>query len=164
MAKEYRFVVDINVGRLATWLRVMGYDTVFPAAAQNQVSDNDLVRIALGEDRVLVTRDAGFSLRRAARQGQMRVVHIVDDGLQAQLRQLVRELDLDSQGGFSRCVICNELLNFAAKTEVAHRVPPYVYQSQRSFMECPPCRRVYWRGTHWSSMVSRLDQVIQGAR
>jgi len=157
MAKEYRFVVDINVGRLAKWLRVMGYDTLFP----REGSDNDLVRIALGEDRVLVTRDAGFSLRRAARQGQMRVVQIVDDDLRGQLRQLVQELRLDSQGGFSRCVLCNELLSLAAKAEVADRVPPYVYRNQQSFMECPRCCRVYWRGTHWSSMVFLLDQVNQ---
>ena len=159
MAKEYRFVVDINVGRLAKWLRVMGYDTVFP----RESSDNDLVRIALREDRVLVTRDAGFSLRRAARQGQMRVVQIVDDDLRGQLRQLVRELKLDSQGGFSRCVLCNELLSLAAKAEVTGRVPPYVYQNQQRFMECLQCCRVYWRGTHWSSMVSLLDQVNEEA-
>lgn len=159
MATEYRFVVDINVGRLAKWLRVMGYDTLFPRDA----NDNDLVRIALREDRVLVTRDAGFSLRRAARQGQMHVVHIVDDDLRGQLRQLVRELKLDSQGGFSRCVLCNELLSLAAKVELVDRVPPYVYQNQQSFMECPRCRRVYWRGTHWASMVSQLEQVNKEA-
>ncbi len=159
MAKEYRFVVDINVGRLAKWLRVMGYDTLFP----REGGDNGLVRIALREDRVLVTRDAGFSRRRAVRQGQMRVVQIVDDDLRGQLRQLVRELKLDLQAGFSRCVLCNELLIFAAKAEVADRVPPYVYQNQQSFMECPRCCRVYWRGTHWASMVSQLDQVNQEA-
>ena len=159
MAAEYRFVVDINVGRLAKWLRVMGYDTVFP----REGGDNDLVRIALREDRVLVTRDAGFSLRRAVRQGQMRVVRIMDDDLRGQLSQLVRELKLDLKGGFSRCVCCNELLHPAAMENVAGRVPPYVYQNHQDFMECPQCRRLYWRGTHWSSMISQLDQVYQEA-
>lgn len=159
MAKEYRFVVDINVGRLAKWLRVMGYDTLFP----REGGDKDLVRIALREDRVLVTRDAGFSLRRAARQGQMHVVQIVEDGLLGQLRQLVRELKLDSRGGFSRCVLCNELLRAVAKADLADRIPPYVYQCQRSFMECPRCHRVYWRGTHWASMVLQLDEVNKEA-
>ena len=87
MAIANRFVVDLNVGRLAKWLRAMGYDTVFPRDSD----DNDLVRIALREGRILVTRDAGFNLRRAARQGQMRVLQIVDDDLRRQLRQLVQD-------------------------------------------------------------------------
>ena len=79
MAIQYRFVVDVNVGRLAKWLRVMGYDAIFPREA----ADNDLVRLALRANRVLVTRDAGFSRRRAARQGLMRVIHIEDDDLRS---------------------------------------------------------------------------------
>ena len=157
MATEYRFVVDVNVGRLATWLRVMGYDTVFP----REGDDNDLVRIALREGRVLVTRDAAIGMRRAARQGLMCVVCIVDDDLRSQLRQLARDLELDLKGRFSRCVRCNELLHEAPREAVAGRVPPYVYQNQRSFMECPQCSRLYWRGSHWSGMISQLNHACQ---
>jgi uncharacterized protein with PIN domain len=159
MAADPRFVVDINVGRLATWLRVMGYDTLFPRAAD----DNDLVRIALRDGRVLVTRDAGFGQRRAVRNGQMRVVRVEADDLQSQLRQLVRDLKLDLDGGFSRCVRCNEPLNPLDKKDVAGRVPPYVFRNHRKFMECSGCRRLYWRGTHWAKMVAELDQVCQEA-
>ena len=157
MAAQYRFVVDVNVGRLAKWLRVMGYDAIFP----REGDDNDLVRIALRENRVLVTRDAGFGLRRAARQGQMRVIHIEDDGLRGQLRQLIRDLALNWEGGFSRCVRCNQLLEPVERKDVASRVPPYVFQNHLNFMECCQCRRLYWRGTHWSGMVSQLAQVYQ---
>ena len=65
METSPRFVVDINVGRLAKWLRVMGYDTIFP----KENGDNVLVRIALRENRVLVTRDSGTALRRVVRLG-----------------------------------------------------------------------------------------------
>ena len=61
-------MVDINVGRLAKWLRAMGYDTIFP----KENGDNELVRIALRENRVLVTRDAGIALRRVVRLGRCR--------------------------------------------------------------------------------------------
>jgi uncharacterized protein with PIN domain len=157
MAAEHRFVVDINVGRLAKWLRVMGYDTVFPRGG----NDNDLVRIALREGRVLVTRDAGISARRAARQEQMRMVYILDHDLRSQLRQLVRDLNLDLEGGFSRCVLCNEPLHPVEREVVADRLPPYVFRSHQHFMECPQCSRLYWRGTHWSAMIAELDQVYQ---
>ena len=157
MEQQPRFVVDVNVGRLATWLRVMGYDTLFP----QEKGDNELVRLALREGRVLVTRDSDFAVRRAVRLGQMRVVQIVDDDLLGQLRQLVRELGLKPGGGFSRCVRCNEPLRAVAKDDVAHRLPSYVRLTQSKFMQCPGCRRVYWRGTHWSNMVSELQQVYE---
>ena len=152
----HRFVADVNVGRLAKWLRIMGYDTLFP----REGGDNELVRIALREGRVLVTRDAGITQRRAVRLQQMQVVRINDDDPRVQLRQLVRELNLDLTGEFSRCVRCNEVLDSIAKEDVAKRLPPYVLQTQSHFMECPQCFRLYWRGTHWSNMRSELDQAL----
>ncbi len=154
---QHRFVVDVNVGRLAKWLRVLGYDTVFPRNAD----DNGLMRIALREGRVLVTRDAAFSLRRAVRQGQMRVVQILDQDLKGQLRQLVREMGLEPKGRFSRCVVCNEPLYSVAKEKVADRLPPYVSENHSEFVECPQCHRLYWRGTHWSAMCSEIEQVYR---
>src|SRR5918996_2214260 len=121
MATMPRFIVDVNVGRLAKWLRVMGYDTLFP----QENSDNELVRIALRENRVLVTRDSGIAQRRAARLGQMKVVQIKDDNLRSQLQQLVRDLGLNLDNGFSRCVLCNHLLDPADREDVAQRLPPY---------------------------------------
>ena len=114
---QHRFVIDVNVGRLAKWLRVLGYDTVFPRHAD----DNDLVRIALREGRVLVTRDVGISLRRAVRQGQLLVVQILNQDLNGQLRQLVRELGLELKNRFSRCLVCNETLHSVTKEKVADR-------------------------------------------
>ncbi len=157
MPGEPRFVVDVNVGRLAKWLRVMGYDTLFPRAE----TDNELVRIALREGRVLVTRDSGLALRRAARLGQMRVLYIVNDDLRSQLRQLVRDLNLNPANGFSRCVRCNQPLESVAKAEVADRLPAYFGQTQCKFMRCPDCQRIYWRGTHWSNMMAELAEVYQ---
>jgi len=155
-----RFVVDVNVGRLAKWLRVMGYDTVF----LRDGDDNELVRIALREGRVLLTRDAELANRRAVKLGQMRVVKIEGDDLRGQLRQLVRELSLNLWAGFTRCVRCNEPLRPVDKQQVAGRVPAYVFEHQCQFMECPRCRRLYWRGTHWSNMASELERVYQEVR
>ena len=157
MANDSRFVVDVNVGRLAKWLRVMGYDTLFP----RERGDNQLVRIALQERRILVTRDAGIPLRRAVRLGQMQVVHILHDDLRSQLRQLVREHQLSLNGGFSRCVRCNDPLHPIPQGQVTERVPPYVLEIQSTFMECPRCLRLYWRGTHWANMMSELCRVYQ---
>ena len=154
-----RFVVDVNVGRLAKWLRAMGYDTIFP----EENGDNELVRIALRENRVLVTRDAGIALRRVVRLGQMSVALIEKDDLRSQLKQLVQDLELDLSGGFSLCVCCNEPLYPIDKQDVADRLPPYVLLTQPKFFQCPECRRVYWPGTHLANMKSELSQVYQEA-
>ena len=122
-------MVDINVGRLAKWLRAMGYDTIFP----KENGDNELVRIALRENRVLVTRDAGIALRRVVRLGQMSVALIEKDDLRSQLKQLVQDLELNLSGGFSLCVCCNEPLHSIAKQDVAALLPPYVLLTQPSF-------------------------------
>jgi uncharacterized protein len=156
---EPRFVVDLNVGRLATWLRAMGYDTLFPPEG----GDNQLVRLALREDRVLLTRDAGIAHRRSARLGQLRLVQISDHRLDGQLRQVVRELSLDLEGGFSRCVRCNTALGPVSKQAVAERLPPYVLQTQSQFMECSHCQRLYWRGTHWANMMAELGRICAKA-
>ena len=155
MRNEPRVAVDINVGNLTKWLRVMGYDTLFP----KEIDDNGLVRIALRDGRILVTRDSGFARRRAVRLGQLQVVEISGDDLDGQLRQLALELDLGLQGIFSRCVLCNELLAKVLREDVAGRLPPYVHRTQRNFRECPNCLRLYWQGTHWSNMVSTLTRV-----
>ena len=152
-------MVDINVGRLAKWLRAMGYDTIFP----KENGDNELVRIALRENRVLVTRDAGIALRRVVRLGQMSVALIEKDDLRSQLKQLVQDLELDLSGGFSLCVCCNEPLHSIDKQDVADLLPPYVLLTPPKLFECPECRRVYWPGTHWANMKSELSQVYQEA-
>ena len=149
---EPRFIVDVNVGRLATWLRIMGYDTVF----QDPVEDDELVRVALREGRVIVTRDGGLAERRLAATGRIKVVLVRDDEIRRQLDQVRQELDLDGRNGFSRCVRCNEALGARPKGSVEGLVPPYVYCTQDSFMGCSSCGRVYWRGTHWDKMCREL--------
>jgi len=152
-----KFIVDVNVGRLATWLRIMGYDAAFPRTA----SDNELVRLALKQDRMLITRDSGFLLRRCVRLGQMRMLYVVADDLRGQLRQLIRELHLNLDGGFSRCLRCNEPLEPVDKAAVADHLPDYVARTQTVFSQCSSCHRVYWPGTHWSNMISELARANQ---
>ncbi len=156
---ELRFIVDANVGRLATWLRVMGYDASFV----HGIGDNDLIRMALREQRVIVTRDRHIPRRRLVTQGHLRVALVTSDNLWDQLRQIVAQLGLVSQGSFTRCVECNAPLHDLSRDAVRERVPPYVFQTQQEFQECPVCRRVYWRGTHWANMRRELGRVRETA-
>jgi uncharacterized protein with PIN domain len=152
---EPRFLVDINVGRLAKWLRVLGYD----ALLAQHLDDEGLVRQSVQEGRVLLTRDRRIFQRRAAASGELKALLIRSDTLGGQLRQAVAELGLRTDLGFSRCLSCNQVLAPVAKELVQEEVPPHVYRTQQEFRRCPSCGRVYWRGTHWRNMLRELHGV-----
>ena len=150
-----RFIVDANVGRLARWLRIMGYDALFVPG----IEDAELVRLALRERRAIITRDRLVMRRRAIAFGPLSALLVGSDRLVEQLRQVIEAFGLDASGGFSRCVECNEALQAVEREEAHGRVPAYVYETQDTFVECPSCRRLYWRGTHWHNMVRELATV-----
>ncbi len=153
-----RFLIDINAGALTRWLRAMGYDAVcFPEA-----TDAELAAIAMREGRVLVTRDRGFPRLRAAAEGRLRVVFLREQEPMAQMRQVVAGLSLSADGrAFTLCLRCNEALRDRSRASVEGLVPPFVFETQRWFKECPACGKLYWRGTHWQRMREAL--AVAGA-
>ena len=152
-----RFLVDNNVGKLAKWLRMMGYD----AMLFDDKDDGEMVKIALSESRVILTKDTQFMKRRVITTGKVRAVLIEDDNPKAQLPYVVSTLALDCQfRPFSLCLECNQELVGRTKEEVRNLVPPYVFKTQNQYMECPTCHRIYWRGTHWQAMSKKLEQFM----
>ncbi|RJQ40566.1 MAG: hypothetical protein C4555_01365 [Dehalococcoidia bacterium] len=150
-------MVDANAGKLARWLRMMGYDAVFFANGE----DAEMISRALKENRILITRDSHIAERWVATSGRLRVVLLESDQPEKQIRQVISELGLDSHfEPFSRCLECNQPLEAREKEAVKTKVPPYVYRIQTSFLECPACGRVYWRGTHWEAMRRRLEKFF----
>jgi len=143
-----RFLADGMLGRLARWLRLLGYDTAYDNAAD----DLELARRARAEDRVLLTRDRELAARRG-----LRTLLIESEVLQEQVRQVQQVWGPAPDPALSRCSLCNALLEPAAHAEVAERVPPYVLRTQERFCVCPTCGRAYWAGTH----VERMRQWIE---
>jgi len=139
------------LGRLAKWLRVLGYDTVFSPS----LDDPELACIARAEQRVLLTRDTALARRKG-----LRAVLIRSDQPREQLLQVVTELDKPLAGAtLSRCLRCNSALLDVSREVVAGLVPPYVLATQTAFRRCPRCGRVYWRGTHWQRMQERIREL-----
>ncbi|HUY73389.1 MAG TPA: DUF5615 family PIN-like protein [Candidatus Dormibacteraeota bacterium] len=143
-----RFVADCNVGRLARWLRALGYD----ASYHVRIEDAELVREAAAEDRVLLTRDRDLTRRRVVQTGLVHAILIRDDDVTGQLRQVFSELGLELKEALTRCIECNAELEERAPAVVADRVPIYVRRTQTRYSECPQCARIYWAGTHWQHM------------
>lgn len=145
-----RFLADNMLGRLATWLRLLGYDTAYLPHAD----DPELARVARTEDRILLTRDVELTRRRGVRH-----VLIESDQVEEQLHQVFRALNLSARQAFSRCAECNLPLDRVNKETVRGEVPPYVFQMQERFLRCPHCQRVYWRGTHWAHMLAQIEDL-----
>ena len=154
-----KFLVDLNVGRLARWLRILGYDALFIPHAD----DRKLVEVAMREGRVLLTKDRHILERRVVTTGELKAILVQGDDVMTQLRHVASEMALDRGNAFSQCVECDLPLRDRPKETVAGVVPPYVFQTQESFMECPACGRVYWQGTHWNRMREELARLLPAA-
>ncbi len=156
---DLKFIVDHNVGKLAKWLRMMGYDTLFFDLGD----DSDMVATALSEGRIILTRDTEIMRRRVVTTGRLKVILIQSEEPQLQMRQVVEALGLDCQfRPFTLCLECNQPLVERDKQEVKDLVPPYVFRTQSQYMQCPACRRIYWQGTHWKAMTRRLEKFVKG--
>jgi len=137
------------LGRLATWLRLMGFDTTYGS----HLSARALVRHARDEGRIILTRDR--RLRRVSEPPPM--LFIISDHFRDQLRQVVDAFQLDPfSRTFTRCARCNVLVLPIDKAAVADRVPPYVLATQERFVHCPRCRRIYWPATHSDHLQAEL--------
>ena len=141
------------LGRLAKWLRLLGYDTAYLRDAD----DPNLARMARAQNRVLLTRDVELT-----RRCGLRAVLIESERVDAQVRQVLATLNLTPQETFSRCAECNAPLEAASRDALRDAVPPYVFQTQDTFRRCPACARMYWRGTHWARMLATLHDLDLG--
>ena len=150
------FMADQNVGKLARWLRMLGFDTVF----FDGPDDGQLVRLALEQDGVILTRDTRIMKRKLVTSGRLKAVLLVSDRPEEQICQVITSLGLkDRFRPFTLCIEDNHPLEERNKEVVKDRVPPYVFKTQQRFMQCPHCHRIYWRGTHWQAMAARLEKL-----
>lgn len=152
-AGEVRFVADVMLGRLARWLRALGYDTLY----FHDAPDGRLLGTALREGRRLLTRDLGLA-RRAADVGLL----IASDDLDAQIRQVMTACGLLARAPLRRCLVCNGRLAASAPDAVQDRVPAYTFATQHTFWTCTGCGRVFWRGTHAAAILERLRPYLDG--
>lgn len=147
-----KWLVTHECGRLARWLRLMGYDTVWA----KDVPLSALYQQAYNDQRIVVTRN-----RHVGASCLVRVIQLRSPLLEAQLQQLMQELDLvlDDARLLSRCDRCNVEVAPIERSQVNGQVPPYVYATQQQFTVCPSCQRIYWAATHWQRVRACLNRL-----
>ncbi len=149
-----RFFCDAMLGRLARWLRALGFDTAYEA----HIADDELASRAGSEGRLVLTRDR----RLAGEQNAKGVLVIAADRPVAQLREVFSRLTLDVPDRlFTRCTICNTQLEPLPADEARARVPSNVLARHTDFTRCPTCGRIYWEGGHARRMRERMMDAFR---
>lgn len=148
-----RFLADAMLGRLARWLRVLGFDTHY----NPMQDDHELVRLADRERRVLLTRDRHLVEHLRPDQGLL----LQEEKPLAQLQEVIERCRPPRPAAlFTRCLRCNREL-VAATAEQRRRVPARAQDLPGPVLYCPACERLYWSGSHTRRMRNRLAATLQ---
>lgn len=150
---DFRFVLDTHLGRLATYLRMLGFDTSYGTNRE----DKDLSRISQSEERILLTRDCGLLKRSAVTYGYF--VRATEP--KQQVVEVLRRFNLFSAASpFRRCLRCNALLNSVPKQTVIERLQTKTRRYYDEFRICPACNRIYWAGSHYEHMQHFVQRIL----
>lgn len=147
-----KFIADVMLGRLAKWLRILGYDTLY----DSHFSDDDLFFKAHQQKRILLTRDSEL----AKRMNPEYCLFITESSVPEQVKQVVEHCHLNTEDYiFSRCTLCNNLIKSIAKALVKDRVPDFVFDSIDKFYYCERCDKIYWAGSHIKLVRQALSKI-----
>lgn len=147
-----RFALDVHLGKLARGLRLLGFDTRWNSHA----SDEELVQTALGEHRILLTRDRGLLKRSAVTHGYL----VRETAWRAQTQEVLRRFDLfEAIEPFRRCLECNGQLEPVAKADVEDQLSARTRREYDEFRRCLGCGRIYWRGSHFDRLRTVVDDL-----
>ncbi len=149
-----RFICDDNLGKLAKYLRILGFDAFF----QENVSDPELMRVAAAQERYLLTRDHHL-IQFSHPYG---ILVLEDDDPLGQLSVTVKSLNLRIDPGllFQRCSRCNEIALPVDRDSVKNQIFPFILRTQNEISRCPSCGRFYWKGSHYKRLLRQLRKAI----
>ena len=148
-----RFIADVMLGRLARWLRLLGFDTLY----YHDINDTQIIRIAKDQGRVILTRDTRLVKIKGIKDY---LLIRANDSFQ-QLLEVIRALNLKDFYLLGRCVSCNgRLSRLPDKTEIKDAVPDFVFLNFHSFLKCRSCGKIYWEGTHPKLFREKLAEVL----
>lgn len=151
MLEDVKFLVDHMLGKLAKYLRFLGYDTYYPTG---RMSDDEILALAKKEGRIIITRD-----RELARRSNG--LYVESEDYKEQLKSVIKKFKLDDENLLSRCSICNVPLVKVEKEKLRDKIPPYVYEHNDEFYMCPNCGRVYWYGTHTQRIEEKIKSILE---
>jgi len=149
-----KFIADRMLGKLVKELRMLGYDTIY-YRGENAYS---LIKMAREESRVILTRNTKL----LPKSPEDRIIRIIENKPSHQVRELIQKkiISLKEEDLFTRCLLCNLLLNEIPREEAEGKVPDFIFCQQREFFQCPQCLRIYWKGSHQDHMQKKVEELF----
>ena len=151
--REPKFILDVHLGRLAKYLRVMGFDTLY----KNNYSDDNIADISSKEKRIILTRDKGLLMRNSVQRGYW----VRNTNVKDQTFEILRRFNLINQvNPFKRCMECNGVIEPVKKETIVDLIQPGTRKYFDEFFRCTGCKKIYWKGSHYGRMNEFISQVI----
>jgi uncharacterized protein with PIN domain len=149
-----RFVVDVHLGKLATHMRLLGFDTLY----ENNYSDPELASLSHQQERILLTRDIGLLKRSVITYGYW----VRNQDPQLQLQEVLNRFALFSFiSPFTRCVRCNGLTISVNKGDIQEQLEPLTKKYYHEFYQCTDCHQIYWKGSHYAKLKRWIEKITQ---
>ena len=147
-----KFIADVHLGKLARKLRLLGFDTYF----ESNLDDNEIIRMSLAEDRIVLSRDKELINNSRITQGY----RILSSDPREQIREVMIRFDLQNNlNPFSRCIDCNGMIENVSKESVNEYLPPKTRQYFDEFFRCRGCGKIYWEGSHYENMKKQIQNL-----
>jgi hypothetical protein len=151
--RDPRLVVDANAGRLARYLRLLGFDVIY----RNDFTDREVAQIAQQENRIVLTRDRALLQHKIITHGYF----VRADKPREQVREILTRLQLHSAlRPFTRCLRCNGELENVNKEAVLDQLEPKTRKYYQRFRRCKDCGQAYWKGSHFNRMEKLCDYLV----
>jgi uncharacterized protein with PIN domain len=152
--RKIAFAADVNLGKLARLLRLLGFDTLF----DNTFNDGQMADFSVEQNRIILTRDRRLLYAKKVTHGYW-VRSVVP---KQQLSEVVVRFDLAGAiKPFYRCTICNGLIDSVEKQAVLHLLEPKTKKYYTVFYRCRNCGRVYWEGSHIDKIKERFADYLK---
>lgn len=151
--RETKFILDVHLGRMARYLRLLGFDTIY----ETGYNDDEIITISLMEKRIILTRDRGLLKNNKVTHGYwIRSQHAYE-----QLKEVINRFDLRSAAKpFTRCMECNSLLKDVKKEDISSHLPERTRRYYDVFKSCSGCGRIYWEGSHYEKMKMQIEEIL----
>ena len=151
--RNIKFILDVHLGKLAKYLRLLGFDTIY----KSNMDDASIVNQSKTEHRIILTRDIGILKHNKVQHGY----YVRSDDPKSQIKEIIQRFDLkNSITPFSRCLECNGILKKISKTEIIERLDPATRKYYKTFFICNKCDKIYWKGSHYQQMTEFLREII----
>lgn len=150
--REPKFVLDVHLGRLARYLRLTGFDSYY----RNDLEDNEIIRISLEDQRIILTRDLPLLKNGLVTHGYF----VRETSPKKQIREIIQRFDLKSRFiPFSRCLECNGSIESVDKALVQDKIRANTLKYISEFYRCKSCGKIYWKGSHYSRMLTIIENL-----